>query len=82
MNWQQERLSEAFRAQNQLKSRFGYLQVFDTSVGEGQHVDHGLAAHVQRVAALLVVHADVILWFVEVEPGGLCGLKKQKASRR
>lgn len=43
----------------------------DPSVSERQHVDHRLAAHVQCVAPLLVVHTDVVLRFVEVEPGGL-----------
>ena len=50
-----------------------YLQVADPSVSERQHIDHRLAAHIQRVAPFLVVHADVVLRFVEVEPGGLCG---------
>lgn len=48
------------------------LQVADVSVVERQDVDHGPAAYVERVAALRVVHADVVLRFVEVEPGGFC----------
>lgn len=47
-----------------------YLQVADPIASEHQHIDHRLAAHIQRIAPFLVVHADVVLWFVEVEPGG------------
>ena len=50
-----------------------YLLVADPSVGELQHIDHRPAAQVQRVAPFLMVHADVVLGFAEVEPGGLCG---------
>ena len=48
-----------------------YLQVMDASVCEVQHVDLCPSAYVERVAALLVVHADVVLRCFEVKPGGL-----------
>lgn len=58
-----------------------HLEVADSSAGEGQRVDDGAAAHVDGVAALLVVHADVVLRLMEVEPGGLWG-RQQRALQR
>lgn len=52
------------------KHQRAHLDVSDASAGERQHVDDGLAAHVHGVAALLVVHADVVLRLMEVEAGG------------
>lgn len=51
-------------------------------MGEGQHVDDGPAAHVHGVAPLLVVHADVVLRLMEVEPGGLWGRQQRALWRR
>lgn len=59
-----------------------HLEVADASAGEGQHVDDGPAAHVHGVAPLLVVHADVVLRLVEVEPGGLWGRQQRALWRR
>lgn len=55
------------------KNQRVHLEVADASVGERQHVDDGLTAHIHGVASLLMVHADVVLRLVEVEPGGLWG---------
>ena len=48
-----------------------YLQVADPSVCERQYEDHCPSAYIECIAPFLVVHADVVLRFVEVEPGGL-----------
>lgn len=62
------------RVKDEEAACFTHQHVSDASVAEGQNVDHGSAAHKKSVAALLVIHADIVLRSGEVEPRSLCNL--------